>query len=260
MHSPQKSPVVVMGVVQRAVMSMVVIAGLGLAVASAQGQDVVRDVQNHWSVRVPAGWVPAPGGFLEGIQQEMARRAPEVSFRYVGALVPAGGDEGVFVLMQFTPGDLSRVSAVQMAEQMNATVLDRAVGHAAHGLKDIVSGMTPGRAVFEPQTGRYAMEVGTTSLDGRDSRTLVVGVAARHGLAQVNCSAPEARFEELRPVFEALGASITLDSGWVWDPSAPKGANAMPGWVRGALSGAAAGAFFGIIIAVSRKMRKAGPS
>lgn len=239
-------------------LAMVVAVAAWWALPASAQQDSLRDEKNRWSVRIPPGWSPAPEGFVERIQQEFARRAPDASFRYVGGLVPQGGSGGAFVLLQFTAGDLSRTDAAQMAEQMNATVLGREVGRATRGFQDLIAGISPGQAVFDAATGRYAVEMSATTVDGSSTRTLVLGIAARHGLAQVNCTAPEAQFESLRPVFESLGASITLDAGWEWDPTgggSGGGSVVMPRWLRSALAGAAAGGIAGGVLVVIRKLR-----
>jgi hypothetical protein len=161
------------------------LVGAGVTAGAAEpGMTTYRDANHGFSLSYPEDWRPV--AFKDG-----------PNFH-----VLAGGGKGpedcnVNVVAVSGPAYLDRVSRAQMLGNLRAAMRDAELTEWR-------------RQALDRRWGLYYIASGTTPRQNYKQTTLGFQVVVGAKLFTVSCSAPAGRFDERRPVFEKIVASLAF--------------------------------------------------
>ncbi|MBS0195508.1 MAG: hypothetical protein JSR77_01995 [Planctomycetes bacterium] len=219
--------------------------------ARALGQ-MYQDPVNHWSARVPEGWLAATPEQLVQINDYFSRVVKGNMQRYIACFAPRWPFEenDPYILVQAQTFDTSAMTIDEMVKGLS--------GGATKGVEETIKessgGLVAGTKFEAPVADRdnnrviYGMHMTTPA--GKGSRAHCVMHLTASGLVQFNCYAPDESFDAAKPGFDAFLASVTIDPGQEF-----KGRKKSKGSSGGAIGGVL-GAMAAVIIASRRRRQK----
>lgn len=160
------------------------LAGAATAQAAEPGWKTYRDSRHGFALSHPMDWSPV--AFKDG---------PEFHVLSNGGKGPE--DCNVNVTAVSGPAYLDGISRGQMRSSLRAAIRDA----------ELIEWR---RQTLERRWGLYYIATGTTPRQGYKQTTLGFQVVVGAKLYTVSCSAPVARFDERRPLFEKIVASLAF--------------------------------------------------
>ncbi|MCC7046219.1 MAG: hypothetical protein IT562_05860 [Alphaproteobacteria bacterium] len=163
---------------------LALLVGAGTAGAAEPGQTTYRDARHGFSLSYPDDWRPV--AFKDG---------PHFHVLAAGGKGPE--DCNVNVVAVSGPNYLERASRGQMLNNLRAAMRDA----------ELVEWR---RQTLDRRWGLYYIATGTTPRQNYKQTTLGFQVVAGAKLYTVSCSAPAAQFDQRRPLFEKIIASLAF--------------------------------------------------
>ncbi len=160
------------------------LGGVTPAFASDTSMATVRHARHGFSLSYPADWSPV--AFRDG---------PDFHVLSNGGKGPE--DCNVNVVAVSGPAYLDRVTREQMLGNLRVAMRDASL-------------IEWRRQTLDRRWGLYYIASGTTPQQGYKQTTLGFQVVVGAKLYTVSCSAPAARFDEHRPLFEKIVASLAF--------------------------------------------------
>lgn len=164
--------------------ALVLLVGAGAAGAAEPGQTTYRDTTHGFALSYPDDWRPVV--FKDG---------PHFHVLAAGGKGPE--DCNVNVVAVSGPAYLDRVTREQMLGNLRTAMRDAQL-------------IEWRRQTLDRRWGLYYIASGTTPRQNYKQTTLGFQVVAGAKLYTVSCSAPAAQFEQRRPVFEKIIASLAF--------------------------------------------------
>lgn len=234
---------------------------LGVAAAlvcvTGAGAETYRDAVHGWSIDLPPGWVAATPEAVRAMDDQVGSAFKNAKpFTYIASFGRSKNatQNPPYVIMQFTPADLSNASREDLEKAFQAVSSAdfglQASAATTGNVSDALKNAKVGSAILDPMN-RVLMTIelpGPPAIKGRQ-----VGLIAKDGIIQMNwfdlAQSPVGTPAE----FEAMVASFRLDPDRAWVPG--KGGGVMSGALSGAARGAIIGAAVGLCFALFRKFK-----
>lgn len=194
------------------------------APSALTGEQLVRNSEHHYSLRVPEGWRPVREEVVVGFDRLIESQMPNKPFRYFAAYSksPTGEMTYPYVLLQFSGTPLEGESAAGIQEAFGAEVTKEALDFTLKELSALVKD-AQAKPKLDLANKRFVVTSSLTVPGGGRVQGISVGLLGKKGVVQLNCYDMADKFEASMPEFQQWIDSFKLDKEYEWVPGEAKG-------------------------------------